>query len=449
MDPNYFRSLEQAAVQFIRACETMCNAGVTDSDGNQVDVLPNIDGPSSSPAPDCPSFGLPPLLVKQEAPPEPTEQPHPADQLNPEDDAESQITIVDPLALLSSCSSNGNGEWVAAPGNNRMSYSREFKLMVIDYYHRNGQNKYRTCKEFHITKSMLKGWLSRIDKIRESRPGSLKSGRTGRRPDIEKRLFAMYCKRLETGLKVSNRWLRERARELAGDVNAVCQFSDRWLRNFKKRFHIDLQRGNMDSSHSNSDDPMDADKSFPDTDSITDPTELDVGLRNEVVAEIVNQTEQLPIQAFYEKFPLLSKKDTPVGTGKRGRKAQFPDVERVLYQRFISRMNDGERISNRWLQDQARELAAEMYAGAEDTVKSSRCLFSERWLANFKKRYNISLKNKTVTTFKQEEQMEDNIVELDHSSPPCEEIDVNTVLTAWLMNQTDIPPLSSPGNSKS
>ncbi|VDN19366.1 unnamed protein product [Cylicostephanus goldi] len=43
-----------------------------------------------------------------------------------------------------------------------MSYPREFKLMVIEYYHNNGQNKYRTCKEFQITKSMLNGWLSKI-----------------------------------------------------------------------------------------------------------------------------------------------------------------------------------------------------------------------------------------------------------------------------------------------
>lgn len=30
---------------------------------------------------------------------------------------------------------------------NRLSYPREFKLMVIEYFYANGQNKYRTCKE--------------------------------------------------------------------------------------------------------------------------------------------------------------------------------------------------------------------------------------------------------------------------------------------------------------
>lgn len=46
---------------------------------------------------------------------------------------------------------------------------------------------------------MLNGWLSKIEKIRQSRPGSLKSGRSGRRPqfpDIEKQLFQIYSVRL-------------------------------------------------------------------------------------------------------------------------------------------------------------------------------------------------------------------------------------------------------------
>lgn len=59
---------------------------------------------------------------------------------------------------------------------NRLSYPREFKLMVIECYLANGQNKYRTCKEFRITKSMLNSWLQKESKIRASKPGSLKAG---------------------------------------------------------------------------------------------------------------------------------------------------------------------------------------------------------------------------------------------------------------------------------
>jgi len=37
----------------------------------------------------------------------------------------------------------------------RLSYPREFKLIVLHSYWTNGKNKYRTCKEFHITKFSL------------------------------------------------------------------------------------------------------------------------------------------------------------------------------------------------------------------------------------------------------------------------------------------------------
>lgn len=57
-----------------------------------------------------------------------------------------------------------------------------------------------------IIQSMLNGWISKVDKIRESRPGSLKSGRSGRKPqfpDIEKHLFIEYENEVSaTGIKV-------------------------------------------------------------------------------------------------------------------------------------------------------------------------------------------------------------------------------------------------------
>lgn len=107
-------------------------------------------------------------------------------------------------------------------------------------------------------RSMLNGWLQKADKIRNSRPGSLKSGRSGRRPQfpgIESQLFELLRAQLAKGKHVSNKWIRENARRLAvnagtdgnsvapivaddGTTTAQCQFSERWLNNFKRRFGI-------------------------------------------------------------------------------------------------------------------------------------------------------------------------------------------------------------------
>ncbi|KAK5969442.1 Centromere protein Cenp-B domain containing protein [Trichostrongylus colubriformis] len=306
---------------------------------------------------------------------------------------------------------------------------------------------------YHFNHFFASKKLLQIEKIRESRPGSLKSGRSGRRPqfpDIEKQLFALYCQRVENGSKVGNRWLRERARELAGDVNVACQFSERWLSNFKKRFHINLQRESDSSTDSHSTHSTSSDKhgySDTETDSFNDSMEQDVSIRNEVVAEIVNQPGQLPIQAFYEKFPWLCKKGVQVEAGRRGRKVQFPDVERVLYERLVEKQKCGERISNRWLQDQARDLAAELCPGIlEEAVKSSRCLFSEHWLHNFKKRYGVSLKYKSTPLV----DVSDNTTLAKQSPSSADAIDANLAvlhLQAWFMNQGYGSPLWSPGNS--
>lgn len=358
------------------------------------------------------------------------------------------------LKFLPTCTNPSlNSNWIAikfgaAVGPNRMSYPREFKLMVINYYYTNGQNKYRTCKEFQITKSMLNGWLQKIDKIRQSRPGSLKSGRSGRKPqfpDIEKQLFHLYHAHLGTGKKVGNRWIRETARNLAQqqcseqELAGMCQFSERWLSNFKKRYRINLNRdwssgnsssgslGSMESvgsgsstdsiqqSPTKSDEAAENESMDSDADSVlSDSLEALIDVDNQMspdntlniltsgkfptaqehVQEILNKPGQLPIQAFYERFPWLCRKNQ-AGTepGRRGRKVQFPGVEKVLFERLQEQQSKGERISNRWLQQQARELALQICPEVlQEATKSARCLFSEHWLHNFKKRYGVTLK---------------------------------------------------------
>uniref|UniRef100_A0AAF5Q025 HTH CENPB-type domain-containing protein n=2 Tax=Wuchereria bancrofti TaxID=6293 RepID=A0AAF5Q025_WUCBA len=357
--------------------------------------------------------------------------------------------------FLPTCANpNLNSNWIAiklgaAVGPNRMSYPREFKLMVINYYYTNGQNKYRTCKEFQITKSMLNGWLQKIDKIRQSRPGSLKSGRSGRKPqfpDIEKQLFHLYHAHLGTGKKVGNRWIRETARNLAQqqcseqELAGMCQFSERWLSNFKKRYRINLNRdwssGNsssgslgstesvgsgssvadsMQQSPTKSDETAENESIDSDADSVlSDSLETLIDVEDQInsdnslaiftsgtfptaeehVQEILNKPGQLPIQAFYERFPWLCRKNqTGAEPGRRGRKVQFPGVEKVLFEKLQEQQSKGERVSNRWLQQQARELALQICPEVlQEATKSARCLFSEHWLHNFKKRYGVTLK---------------------------------------------------------
>uniref|UniRef100_A0A7E4W7L6 HTH CENPB-type domain-containing protein n=1 Tax=Panagrellus redivivus TaxID=6233 RepID=A0A7E4W7L6_PANRE len=289
---------------------------------------------------------------------------------------------------------------------NRMSYPREFKLMVIDYYYANGHNKYRTCKEFQITKSMLNGWLTKADKIRQSRPGALKSGRSGRKPQfpvIEKQLFEVYQDRIAQGEKVSNRWLRESARTLAlkqcssTELSGMCQFSERWLSNFKRRYGIGSGKPvASDSSTASGDDyslrAVASDDEDNDDESCCSESE---GSTSALMAQAVLHHEDglLPIQVFYEKFPWLCRKsgtDVPenVSTstasenpGTRGRRILLPTVEKRLYE-LVQMRDPTEKLTNKWLQEQARALASEL-------APEIGAACSEHWLHNFKKRYGL------------------------------------------------------------
>lgn len=336
---------------------------------------------------------------------------------------------------------------------NRMSYPREFKLLVISYYFQHGQNKYRTCKEFHITKSMLNGWLQKVDKIQQSRPGSLKSGRSGRKPQfptVEKQLYHVYQACLASGKKVGNRWLRETAKIIAQEqctpeeLNGMCQFSERWLCNFKKRYNINLTKdwnGDTNVQAKSASDgvsysPTPETCSSPtncEADSSTSPKKCetppsfevrrpstvdDIVVDDDDVEEAEEDDEKIQIKKSpsvsinvvhkrqssppFMKSPKTTASSLKIGfqpyePGRRGRKVQFPQVEEVLYKNLSVKQSDGVRVSNRWLQDEARRLAVELCPEMfTNAFKSARCMFSEHWLHNFKKRYGISLKQQNL-----------------------------------------------------
>uniref|UniRef100_A0A915JHM0 HTH CENPB-type domain-containing protein n=1 Tax=Romanomermis culicivorax TaxID=13658 RepID=A0A915JHM0_ROMCU len=321
------------------------------------------------------------------------------------------------------------------PAANRMSYPREFKLLVINYYYQNGQNKYRTCKEFQITKSMLNGWLTKVEKIRSSRPGSLKSGRSGRKPQfpsVEKQLFQVYQNCLDQGKKVGNRWLRDTAKTIAqeqcspDELNGMCQFSERWLCNFKKRYNINLTKDwTADSSSSGGgacttkvrvtettttsspslESPVPVSLTATQMDDEDQPIDLSKMGRNRRASEQFVDHRVLAAGSNNAAFVcsvgnavIESDGGMAIGAnyepGRRGRKVQFPRVEKILYDHLLEKQAHGDRISNRWLQDEARRLAVELCPEMfTDAFKSARCMFSEHWLHNFKKRYNVTLKS--------------------------------------------------------
>ncbi|KAI3418854.1 hypothetical protein GPALN_007954 [Globodera pallida] len=242
-------------------------------------------------------------------------------------------------------SAGGTRNASGAATAHRLSYPREFKLLVLKSFWANGQNKYRTCKEFQITKSMLNGWLQKADRIRRSRPGSLKSGRSGRRPQfpkVEQQLFEMVQHHLSLGERASNKWIRKMARKLTAtaesnggekeeeDGGGMCQFSERWLNNFKRRYGIQTAEGTVAASadEADGDEARRAEALFVGAispphapfspRSPTDELWQDEEQWRSIAWEICATNDRLPIQAFYDRFPKVLQQ-TGAGTGRRER----------------------------------------------------------------------------------------------------------------------------------
>ncbi|XP_014662550.1 PREDICTED: uncharacterized protein LOC106805471 [Priapulus caudatus] len=147
----------------------------------------------------------------------------------------------------------GVGMAVGQQRNVRKSYTREEKLQVLDWYQRNGRNKYRTAKMFGMNIRTLSKWVHAEDAIRRSRHGSMKAG-SGRRPywpDMEQRLHALY-KEEEAGRRrrrqgggddVPASWYQHAAETIMRELHPrdAFSFSLQWLERFKRRYGISLQ----------------------------------------------------------------------------------------------------------------------------------------------------------------------------------------------------------------
>lgn len=137
------------------------------------------------------------------------------------------------------------GMEVGQQKNVRKSYTREEKLQVLDWYQKNGRNKYRTAKMFGMNIRTLSKWVRAEDTIRRSRYGSMKAG-SGRRPywpDMEKQLFALHKEETERRNgddEIPASWYRENAELIMQQLypNNGFSFTLQWLERFKRRYNI-------------------------------------------------------------------------------------------------------------------------------------------------------------------------------------------------------------------
>ena len=128
----------------------------------------------------------------------------------------------------------------------RKSYTREFKLSVVNFYREKSNNLYLTSKWFSLNTKTVLRWIGDEDGIKKSKKGSKhrQHVRPPMYPEMEQQLYLEYKQLRKQGLKVKGYWFRIRAKQIMEVINpesAAC-FSNSWFDGFKQRHKISLRR---------------------------------------------------------------------------------------------------------------------------------------------------------------------------------------------------------------
>lgn len=129
------------------------------------------------------------------------------------------------------------------------SYTVEFKLQVLDWYHKNGKNKNAAAKQFGVDRKRIRDWEMNEQLLREQTDVHRKrqrfTGGPGRRLislDLDKALIEWYKEQISQQRHVFNRHIKTKALEVAQQLGLRESFkaSDMWVVGWKKRHKTEL-----------------------------------------------------------------------------------------------------------------------------------------------------------------------------------------------------------------
>ena len=127
----------------------------------------------------------------------------------------------------------------------RQSYIRKFKLSVVSWYFKNGQNVSKTSLEFKVDRKQVRTWVAKEPSIRATKiKKRCERGMAAKFPDMEKHLHTEFLKLKKEGRSIKKWWFVTTGREFLKNClpDAKFLFSDKWFRGFCNRKRISLRR---------------------------------------------------------------------------------------------------------------------------------------------------------------------------------------------------------------
>ena len=133
------------------------------------------------------------------------------------------------------------------------SYTIEYKLKIIKWYHENGENKHATARYFQVDRKRVREWLQKEDELNALRGDGKKKRHLGsRKPmshELDEAVLEFLMEECAAGRPVSNKDLRSKALDLSRGfaVPSTFKASPMWLKRWKKRSKISLRCGTNDA----------------------------------------------------------------------------------------------------------------------------------------------------------------------------------------------------------
>ena len=132
----------------------------------------------------------------------------------------------------------------------RMSYTIEYKINVLDWYHAHGENKRQTAQHFGVDRKRIRDWLKAEQQLRAEPPSNMqrrKKNTGGAHYKPLDQAMLMWCKkqRME-GKAITNHALRAKALELAPQLGYQDTFkaSLNWAVAWRRRNPAIFTHGN-------------------------------------------------------------------------------------------------------------------------------------------------------------------------------------------------------------
>lgn len=130
------------------------------------------------------------------------------------------------------------------------SYTVQYKLSVLDWYHAHGENKKQTAKHFGVDRKRIRDWLKLEQQFRLEPLSNMQRKRNtpGCPPhyqELDKTVLEWYKEQKVQGQKVTNRALRTKALELAPQLGFQDTFkaSPNWAVAWRRRNRDVLMEG--------------------------------------------------------------------------------------------------------------------------------------------------------------------------------------------------------------